>query len=129
MTLEPTILVVDDEPSVLQMLGVVLLHYGFAVKLASCGYEAVEIYRRHHESIGAVLLDVQMDGMDGPQTLAVLQRLHRGVPAVFMSADTGRYSDEDLLAMGAAHVLSKPFRSLHEVAQALSKVTGQKVGG
>ena len=109
---KPRVLVVEDERAVLQMLDVALRHYGFRVTLAASGEEAVELYRQNHGKIDVVLLDVQMPGMDGPATLAALQKINAGVRCCFMSGHTGRYSEKELLSMGAAHVLPKPFVSL-----------------
>lgn len=108
----PEILVVEDEPGVLQMLDVALRHYGFAVRLAASGQEAVELYRRHHPTVALALLDVQMPGLDGPGTLAALKQINPDLRFCFMSGHTGKYTDEDLLRLGAAHVLPKPFVSL-----------------
>jgi DNA-binding NtrC family response regulator len=105
----PAVLVVDDEEVVRKMLGVALRLHGFDVRQAAGGEEAVELYRRDGGTIAAVVLDVRMPGMDGPQTLAALRGLDPGVLCCFMSGDTGRYSTEGLLAMGAAHFFAKPF--------------------
>src|SRR5206468_2778906 len=51
------ILVVDDEPVVLQMLGLALRHHGFNVWLANGGAEAVRLYEQHRDEIDVVLLD------------------------------------------------------------------------
>jgi two-component system OmpR family response regulator len=116
------ILVVEDELAVLQMLGVALHRAGFAVSLASSGVEAVDLYGRHKGSIDAVLLDVQMPDLDGPQTLAALKRLNPDIKVVFMSANTGIYSMEDLFAIGAARFLLKPFESISHLVKTLSEV-------
>jgi CheY-like chemotaxis protein len=62
--------VVEDEAAVLEMMEVALRHYGFDVKLAASGQEAIDLYQRHHQTIALVLLDVQMPDLDGPDTLA-----------------------------------------------------------
>jgi len=115
------VLVVEDDAAVLQMLVVVLQHYGLRVWATSGGVEAVRVYEQHRDAIAVVLLDVQMPGLDGPQTLAALQKLNTQVRVVFMSGYTDSYSVEDLLVMGAARVLLKPFRSLTELIQALGE--------
>jgi CheY-like chemotaxis protein len=115
----PEILVVEDEATVLKMMEVALRHYGFAVKLAACGQEAIDLYQRHHQTIALVLLDVQMPDLDGPDTLAALQKINPGVRFCFMSGHTGKYDPEELRAMGAAHVFQKPFASLSLFARLL----------
>jgi two-component system, OmpR family, response regulator len=135
---KPVVLVVDDEKALGRMLDVVLRHYGFAVRLATTGQEAVDLYREHHQSIAAVLLDVQMPGMNGPATLAALRTINPDVKCCFMSGSTGEYSTEELLEMGAHHVLRKPFGRLSAFARLLwdmvaarrcsSEPTGQESG-
>lgn len=115
----PVILVVEDEPAVLKMLDLALRHYGFSVKLAACGREAVELYRDHYRDIALVLLDVQMPDMDGPATLVALKEINPGLPCCFMSGHTGKYSTRELLDLGAAHVLMKPFVNLSLFTQLL----------
>ncbi len=112
----PGILVVDDEWEVRTILSEGLRREGFAVWQAADGYEALDLYRYHGESIGAVLLDVRMPGPDGPQTLAALRAIDPQVRCCFVTGDPGRYTVEDLHRLGAAAVLGKPFR-LDAVAQ------------
>lgn len=82
------VLVADDDPGVLTMLGCVLRRAsGFSVHLAAGGEEAVEFYKQHQDTVDVVLLDVRMPGMDGHQTLAALREVNPGVRAVLMTAD------------------------------------------
>ncbi len=116
---QPEILIVEDEGGVSDVLGLALRHHGLAVRPARNGQEAVDIYRRYRQRIALVLMDVLMPGLDGPATLALLRRIDPRVPCCFMSGSTGPYSAEDLLALGAAGVLQKPFASLAQTAQSL----------
>jgi CheY-like chemotaxis protein len=121
---EPIVLVVDDDKEVGMMLDLVLQSDGFVVQLAATSREAVELYREHHQSIALVLLDVQMPGLDGPATLAAIQTINPQVQCCFMSGHTGKYSVKELLDMGAAHVLSKPFVSLNLLTRSLWDMVG-----
>jgi len=115
------ILIVDDEPSVLGFLQKGLRLNGFTIWPAKTGKEAVEIYRNHRESIAAVLMDVRMPDLDGPATLAALRSIDPEVRCCFMSGGIDQYSQEDLLAGGAVHVLGKPF-ALAEVVRVLQQM-------
>jgi CheY-like chemotaxis protein len=118
---KPGVLVVDGEPAVRRVVDVALRHEGFAVRLACRGEQALDIYREHWGGIDVVLLDVRLPGrLDGPQTFEVLKALDPAVRVVFMSGGFGRHGRQELLAMGAAGYLPKPFR-LDE----LSRVVGQ----
>ncbi len=114
------ILVVDDEMCVRDVLNDGMRGYGFAVWLAADGEEALDVYRRHHETIDVVLMDVCMSGQDGPQALAALRAFNPQVRCCFMTGDLGSYSAEHLHTLSAAAVLRKPFR-LAEVARALGE--------
>jgi CheY-like chemotaxis protein len=118
----PGVLVVEDHPDVRQLLGLALPRFGLPVWLAEGGREAIRLYREHRREIGVVLLDVQMPDLDGPETLAALRGLDPAVRVVFMSGNLGPYAAEDLLALGAARILEKPFRSLAALAQTLQEV-------
>jgi len=60
------------------MLDAALRHLGYRVWLAANGPEAIELYRQHGSEIALVLLDVRMPGLDGPQTLILLQEQRPG---------------------------------------------------
>jgi len=117
-----TILVVDDEPIILDLVSHALFRSGFDVRQAGSGEQAVQLYERHRDIIDVVLIDVQMPGLDGPTTLGAIQKLNPRVRSCFMSGDMGKYAEADLLAMGAVHVLAKPFGSLEELARTLWQV-------
>src|SRR6266436_4446516 len=114
----PGILIADDESAILDFLRRGLGLYGFTVWTAKNGKEAIEIYKANRQDIAAVLLDVLMPDQDGPSTLGILRTIDPDVRCCFMSGDLGRYTQDELLAGGAAHVLFKPF-PLSEVAQVL----------
>lgn len=106
---KPGILVVDDEPSVRNLLDVVLQRQGFQVWLAADGRSAVQLYQRFARQIAVALLDVRMPGLDGPQTLAALQEINPKIGCCFMSGHTGEYTERELLQLGAVRVFGKPF--------------------
>jgi len=112
------VLVVDDEETVRRLLGKGMLAHGFTVWLASNSLAAVELFRTHHDAIDVVLLDVRMPVRDGPETLAALRELDPDIRFCFMSGDTGKYTEENLIALGALAVFCKPFR-LNELARQL----------
>jgi CheY-like chemotaxis protein len=119
------VLVVEDEPAILAMLDLALRFHGFEVQVAPNGHEAVRVYEQRGPDIDLVLMDVQMPGdLDGPATLGALRRLNPHVRCAFMSGNTGRYSGEELLALGASCVLAKPFANLALLADHLRNAAG-----
>ena len=115
---KPGILIVDDMALMLALLKRALEPRGYAVWLAEDGETAIDLYRRNAARIDVVLLDVQMPGMDGPQTLAALRQVDPGLTACFMTRAPGAYTRADLLLLGAVRVFEKPFRP-SEVAESL----------
>jgi anti-anti-sigma factor len=105
----PGVLVADDEPALRVLLGTALGRAGLRVWSAADGAEAVELYRANPGEIGVALLDVAMPRMDGPHALAALRKLCPAVCCCFMTGGPGPYSEEALLAAGAARVFRKPF--------------------
>jgi CheY-like chemotaxis protein len=115
----PVVLVVDDEELVGTMLHLLLQQLGCEAVLARSGPEAVDRYRaRGHFAL--VLLDVRMPGMDGLETLKALQATDPDVACCFMTGDTGKYSEEELLRCGARHLLKKPFH-IDEIREVLRR--------
>jgi CheY-like chemotaxis protein len=121
---KPVILVVDDVMAIRMMLDLALSQDGFAVKLATTGHEAIDLYRKHHDEIALILMDVQMPGMDGPATLATLQQINQELKCCFMSGSTGKYTSQELLDMGAVHVMMKPFVSMSILTRFLWDMIG-----
>lgn len=109
------VLIVDDEHHVRGLLNLVMRGQGFDVWLAASGAEALAVYQRDRNLIDLVLLDVRMPVQDGPQTLVALKKLNPRICSCFMSGDLGPYGVDELRALGAVSVLTKPFH-LDEVA-------------
>jgi two-component system OmpR family response regulator len=103
----PTVLIVEDDPPVRLVLGLLAERSGYAALSAAGGAEGVEVFARHRGAVAAVLLDVEMPGWDGPRTLAELRRLDPAVRCVFVTGRGTRYPDDELAGLGAA-VVSKP---------------------
>jgi signal transduction histidine kinase len=105
-----SILVVDDNPANLVALVAVLDRLGHRVVQASSGVAALE--RVTEEDFAVVLLDVQMPGLDGFQTLELMQQLPRGrnVPVIFMTAlHNDLMATQRGYAAGAIDYIIKPF--------------------
>ena len=106
------VLVVDDEPSLAEVLGSVLRYEGWEVRTAGDGATAVRIGREFAPD--AVVLDVMLPDFDG---LEVLRRLRAEQPAVCVLFLTARDAVEDRIAgitAGGDDYVTKPF-SLEEV--------------
>ncbi len=109
-----TILVVDDQSSVRQLLQEYLNEQGFRVLTASDGQSA--LYMARHEQPDLILLDIMMPKMDGYQFLRQF-RQERQTPVIIITA---REEETDAvlgLDMGADDYVIKPFRMRELVAR------------
>lgn len=97
------VLIVDDEPAVLELLGGILERLGYEVCPASSGREALEIFRSG-PAPDLVVSDVVMPGMRGPELIETLRRDSPGIAAMLISA----YGAPALLPPGV-QFLQKPF--------------------
>ena len=120
----PGLLVIDDEPAILDLLRMVGTDAGLRVWTARRGDEGVELHRRHRGAISLVLCDVRMPGLDGPATVAWLRQSAPDVRFCFMTGGSGGHTAESLISLGALRLFDKPFdmanlgRHLYEMAVA-----------
>ncbi len=114
-----TILVVEDNPDLRDVLGLVLRHHGFEVVLASDGVEAVEQARQQRPDV--VLMDLMMPRMNGYEARAALNdNGHPPIPVIAITASL--VSREEITARGFVDLLRKPVRS-QEVVETIRRHT------
>jgi len=108
------VLVVEDHPISRKLLQT-MLSQKYRVISASSGLEAVELSKREEPDL--VLLDIDMPGMDGFQTLEILKRdiIGPAVPVIFLTAREDSSSKEKGLEAGAVDYITKPY-DRHELS-------------
>jgi DNA-binding response OmpR family regulator len=112
-----SILIVDDEPKNIQLLGNLLRNNHYSVEFATSGEEAIDwIY---HKPFDLILLDIMMPGMNGYDVCrkikADITRKH--IPIIFLTAKT---ESEDIVKgfeVGGSDYVTKPFRPLELLAR------------
>ena len=102
----PTILVVDDEVTILDSLSGILSDEGFEVLTASNGYEALKIIEE--ESPDLVLLDIWMPGIDGIETLGEIKRTNPFLQVVIISGHGTIETAVKATKLGAYDFIEKP---------------------
>ena len=101
------ILVVDDEPSISELLAMALRYEGFEIATAADGRECLELYGSFRPDL--IVLDVMMPGLDGFAVAERLAEQRSEVPIVFLTA---RDTTEDKvrgLTLGGDDYVTKPF--------------------
>ena len=102
----PSILIVDDEPSILQSLGGLLSDEGFEIITASNGYEALKIIDR--ESPDLVLLDIWMPGIDGIETLKEIKKDNPYIQVIIITGHGNIETAVKATKLGAFDLIEKP---------------------
>ncbi|NUB11131.1 response regulator [Azospirillum sp. Vi22] len=107
--MKPTILVADDEPSIVLSLQVLLQKAGFAVRIARNGEEALESVAESTPDL--ILLDAMMprrDGFDVCQSLRA-NPAYQALPIIMLTAKSRDVERQKGMALGATDYITKPF--------------------
>lgn len=102
----PTIMIVDDEPSILQSLGGLLTDEGFEVTTASNGYEALQ--RIQTETPDLILLDIWMPGIDGLETLKEVKKDNPHIQVIMITGHGTIETAVQATKLGAFDFIEKP---------------------
>ena len=105
-----SILVVDDDPVMREMVGELLEENGYPAVLAASAEEALEATEREPD-FGCVLSDVQMPGMDGLELLGALRERNPATPVVLMTSFGSIEVAVEAMRLGAHDFVTKPFQS------------------
>jgi signal transduction histidine kinase len=115
-----TILVVDDNPTNIQVLFDVLSEFGYRVAIAKSGEAALQRLQSYQPDL--ILLDVMMPGIDGFETCQRLKAdpVTRNIPVIFMTALSDSVDKVKGLSLGAVDYITKPIQ--HEEALARIRI-------
>jgi len=109
MSAGKTVLVVDDEPSVLRVASKVLRQDGYAILEAHGGEQALRIAQEYDGAIDLLLTDVVMPGLGGRELGEQFRALHPRTALLFMSG----YTEDEVLLQGIrvaeVNYIAKPF--------------------
>ncbi|MDX7989111.1 two-component system response regulator GlrR [Xenorhabdus sp. 12] len=100
------LLLVDDDPGLLKLLGMRLTSEGFRVTTAESGHEALRILTK--EKVDLVISDLRMDEMDGMALFAEIQKQHPGMPVIILTAHGSIPDAVAATQQGVFSFLTKP---------------------
>jgi two-component system response regulator PilR (NtrC family) len=104
-----SILVVDDEEIMREILEAVLTREGYQVHVASSGEEGLELARA--QTFDAAIVDVMMPGLDGIATLQELRKLDDDLPVLMITAFASVETAITAMKLGAFDYITKPFKN------------------
>ncbi len=102
------ILVVEDNPLIMELVKTLLISFGYEPTEASDGATALELCKKN--SLNLVLLDIQLPGIDGTEVLKILKENSdtREIPVIALTAHAMRGDEEKFLKVGFSAYVSKP---------------------
>lgn len=104
-----SILVVDDELVLRDLLTKILTREGFQVAVVSDGEEALK--KMAGEGYNVVISDIEMPGLNGLELLKTIKRDYPDTAVIMMTAFGDSYAVKDCLLLGADEYITKPFKS------------------
>ncbi len=102
-----TVLLVEDDDTLRRAANRILTRLGFSVLDAKDGMDAVEVFRRHKDTVRLVLCDLTMPNMDGWETWAALRQLSPAIPVILTSG----YDEAHVMAEDVTHTRRRSWRS------------------
>jgi len=102
------ILLIDDEPDIVRVLGISLKADGYDVMPALSGAEGLEVFTREKPAI--VITDIKMPGMDGIEVLKKIKNLDPNTEVIIITGHGDIDNTIEALKYGASDFISKPVR-------------------
>lgn len=103
------VLIVDDEPPVLDVAAEILRYLGYVVFKATSGEEALKIYAERRDEIKVVIIDMIMPRMSGRELFLRLKEMNPDVSVCITSGYTKMEEARELLHLGARSFVQKPY--------------------
>src|ERR687895_2324080 len=104
-----SVLVIDDEEIMREILETLLVREGYNVRTAAGGAEGLELIKA--VPFDAVIVDVMMPGMDGLQVLDELRKIDEDLPAIVITAYASMENAITAMKKGAFDYITKPFKN------------------
>ena len=122
-----TILIVDDDPSTVELLTTILEPFGYEILTAKSGLEALKMLEEH--DIDIVLLDLMMPEMNGYEVCKRIKgnKDTQMIPILVISAHSGLDSNIEAIKAGAEGFIAKPFNNQLVVAYVKSLIKIKKL--
>jgi DNA-binding response OmpR family regulator len=105
-TFSPTVLIVDDNETVLDLLDLLLANHGLNVLRAQNGNQCLAVVQR--ETVDLLILDVMMPGMDGIRVTAELKRTRPSLPIILLTGKDDLATRAAAMALGVNEFVTKP---------------------
>ncbi|WP_169400701.1 hybrid sensor histidine kinase/response regulator [Desulfobacter curvatus] len=118
------VMIVDDEPAILEILKNILSYYGYQVSVFHDGKSALESFSKSPDYFDVVITDMTMPGMTGKVLSEEILKLKAGISIIICTGYHENFSEQDALKVGIQKFMLKPVTGskLHQTIRELFKV-------
>lgn len=117
-----TILLVDDEELMLNVLSNIIERQGYKSIKAKSAEEALEVMKSSY--IDLIISDIVLPQMNGLELLVTIKEKNSNIPIILITGHSGKYKKVDAIAAGADEYFAKPFRNI-EILRKISSLINQ----
>ena len=125
---QDTILLVDDEPIIIDVGQKMLERLGYRVVIARSGDEALEVYEKRREEVALVILDMIMPGMGGGETYDRMKTIDSDVRVLLSSGYSIKGQAKEIMDRGCKGFIQKPF-TLFDLSMKIREALGETTSG
>lgn len=119
----PSVLLIDDDPMMLESLAMALEEYGFRVLTASSGLSGLRVFREQRPA--AVLTDIVMPGQDGFETMLKIRREQPDAKVIAISGQLDKWDYLDLAEKLGADATFAKGRDVRSLVETLNRILGR----
>lgn len=105
-----TVLIVDDEPVIIDLGREVLEHAGYNVLVARDGREAIEVFDQNLYSIDLVIMDISLPIMSGDEAVSIMLAKREDIPIILSSGLPDASAERRKISLGSVAFIQKPYR-------------------
>lgn len=116
-----TVLLIEDEAVMRELLKALLLAKGYTILTADNGFEGIKLFTERHDDIAVVVTDVGLPKIGGGEVFKRLREVDASIPVIIASGYIDPSVKADLYKAGALHFIQKPYHP-NEVLRAIRKV-------
>ncbi len=120
-----TVLLVDDDETIIVVAGQIMESMGYKVLLARSGKEAIKVYKKNKDKIDMVVLDMVMPEMSGGEAYDRIKEINPNVKALLASGYSMDGQAQEILERGCNSFIQKPF-NIEQLSHKLREVLDKK---